>query len=327
MAEKPNIDSNNSTSAAAPTKSSHLETSKADRHVWLMKCPPVVARAMQNHHLLSPPPFSSDAGSGQTVAKVVVSVDPLRPNDDFSSTQDPGESRQEFSDIQADPKASVTFCRFSFPVQQDSMILNIAFTMELAGTADRHMPKCYSMDMSTDFIPMSVFAESSQGKSSVEGKIYHKFDMKPHDEDIEDYAKLCRERTNKYMTKTRQIQIINDDGGIRMRPMPGMLDIKSSVFVDKKDKKKVQAKVSENKRTRRDPEEMEKIMFKLFEKQPNWTLKQLIQKTDQPEQFLKDMLKLLCVYNNKGANQGTYELKPEYRRSENKSDAQQTTTR
>ncbi|XP_011084344.1 general transcription factor IIF subunit 2 [Sesamum indicum] len=288
MAEKPNIDSNNSTSAAAPTKSSHLETSKADRHVWLMKCPPVVARAMQNHHLLSPPPFSSDAGSGQTVAKVVVSVDPLRPNDDFSSTQ---------------------------------------FTMELAGTADRHMPKCYSMDMSTDFIPMSVFAESSQGKSSVEGKIYHKFDMKPHDEDIEDYAKLCRERTNKYMTKTRQIQIINDDGGIRMRPMPGMLDIKSSVFVDKKDKKKVQAKVSENKRTRRDPEEMEKIMFKLFEKQPNWTLKQLIQKTDQPEQFLKDMLKLLCVYNNKGANQGTYELKPEYRRSENKSDAQQTTTR
>ncbi|KAL0452171.1 UNVERIFIED_CONTAM: hypothetical protein Slati_1195200 [Sesamum latifolium] len=180
------------------------------------------------------------------------------------------------------------------------------------------------MDMSTDFIPMSVFAESSQGKSSVEGKIYHKFDMKPHDENIEDYAKLCRERTNKYMTKTRQIQIIDDDGGIRMRPMPGMLDIKSSVSADKK---KIQAKGPENKRTRRDPEEMEKIMFKLFEKQPNWTLKQLIQKTDQPEQFLKDMLKLLCVYNNRGANQGTYELKPEYRRSEDKSDAQQTTSR
>ncbi|KAI3470460.1 hypothetical protein Pfo_027123 [Paulownia fortunei] len=260
------------------SNNSHLETSKAERHVWLMKCPPVVARAMQNNNQ-PPPPFSSDAAAGQTVAKVIVAVDPLLPNDDFSSTQ---------------------------------------FTMELAGTADRNMPKSYSMDMSTDFIPMSVFSESSQGKPSVEGKIYHKFDMKPHNENIEDYAKLCRERMNKYMTRTRQIQIIDDDSGMRMRPMPGMIDVKSSGSLDKK----ISAKGSETKRTRRDPEEMEKIMFKLFERQPNWTLKQLIQKTDQPEQFLKDMLKLLCVYNNKGANQGSYELKPEYRRSEDKSDSQ-----
>lgn len=33
------------------------------------------------------------------------------------------------------------------------------------------------------------------------------------------------------------------------------------------------------------------------------------------QQFLKDLLKDLCVYNNKGINQGTYELKPEYKRS------------
>lgn len=42
-------------------------------------------------------------------------------------------------------------------------------------------------------------------------------------------------------------------------------------------------KGSELKRTRRDRDEMEEIMFKLFERQPNWTLKQLIQETDQPE--------------------------------------------
>lgn len=46
-------------------------------------------------------------------------------------------------------------------------------------------------------------------KLSVEGKIYHKFDMKPHNENMEDYAKLCRERTNKYMTRTRQTQVIS----------------------------------------------------------------------------------------------------------------------
>ncbi|KAL0340744.1 UNVERIFIED_CONTAM: Transcription factor GTE1 [Sesamum radiatum] len=69
MAEKPNSDSNNSTSAAVPTTSSYLETSKAERHVWLMKCPPVVSRAMQNHQRHPPLPFSSDAGSGKKLLR------------------------------------------------------------------------------------------------------------------------------------------------------------------------------------------------------------------------------------------------------------------
>ncbi|XP_060186524.1 uncharacterized protein LOC132615939 isoform X1 [Lycium barbarum] len=192
------------------------------------------------------------------------------------------------------------------------------FTMELAGTSSGNMPTHYSMDMSTDFIPMSIFSESAQGRLSVEGKIYHKFDMKPHHENIENYGKLCRERTNKYMTKSRQIQVIDNDNAKHMRPMPGFFATKASGSADKK---KVPSKGLEMKRTRRDRDEIEEIMFKLFERQPNWTLKQLVNETDQPEQFMKDMLKLLCIYNNKGAHQGTYELKPEYKRSEDKADS------
>ena len=41
-------------------------------------------------------------------------------------------------------------------------------------------------------------------------------------------------------------------------------------------------KQSDVKRTRRDRGELEDIMFKLFERQPNWALKQLVQETDQP---------------------------------------------
>ncbi|XP_058204687.1 uncharacterized protein LOC131318748 isoform X2 [Rhododendron vialii] len=254
--------------------SGQLETSKSERAVWLMKCPPVVSRSLQ-----CPPPLPFDAASSSSsissgpVAKVVVSIDPLLPIDDPSSRQ---------------------------------------FTMELAATESGNLPKCYSMDMSTDFVPMSVFSESSQGKLSVEGKIYHKFDMKPHNENIEQYGKLCRERTKKYMTKNRQIQVIDNDNGTRMLPLPGMIGLKAS---GPSDKKKVPAKGSDMKRTRRDRGEMEEIMFKLFERQPNWTLKQLLHETDQPEQFLKDLLKDLCVYNNKGIHQGTYELKPEYKKS------------
>ena len=45
------------------------------------------------------------------------------------------------------------------------------------------------------------------GKVSVEGKVEHKFDMKPHNENFEEYGRLCRERTNKSMIKNRQIQV------------------------------------------------------------------------------------------------------------------------
>lgn len=39
------------------------------------------------------------------------------------------------------------------------------FTMELAATESGNLPKCYSMDMSQDFVPLSVFSESSQGNT------------------------------------------------------------------------------------------------------------------------------------------------------------------
>ncbi|CAN1256719.1 hypothetical protein LINPERPRIM_LOCUS9405 [Linum perenne] len=61
------------------------------------------------------------------VAKVIVSVDPLNSNADDSSTQ---------------------------------------FTMELAAAESGNTPKSYTLAMSKDFVPMSVFAESSQGQSS-----------------------------------------------------------------------------------------------------------------------------------------------------------------
>lgn len=41
----------------------------------------------------------------------------------------------------------------------------------------------------------------------MEGKVEHKFDMKPHHANIEEYRKMCRERTNKSMVKNRQIQV------------------------------------------------------------------------------------------------------------------------
>lgn len=157
------------------------------------------------------------------------------------------------------------------------------------------------------------------GKLSCEGKVEHKFDMEPHSDNLVNYGKLCRERTQKYMVKSRQVQVLDNDHGMSMRPMPGMVGLIPSGSKEKK--KQTPAKPSDVKRTRRDRTEMENIIFKLFERQPNWALKALVQETDQPEQFLKEILNDLCVYNKRGPNQGTHELKPEYKKSTGDTDA------
>ncbi|PNX58510.1 transcription initiation factor IIF subunit beta-like protein, partial [Trifolium pratense] len=54
---------------------SNLETSKAERSVWLMKCPVAVAKSWQNH-----PP-------SQPLSKVVFSIDPLLPEHDPAHLQ------------------------------------------------------------------------------------------------------------------------------------------------------------------------------------------------------------------------------------------------
>ncbi|XVF73842.1 hypothetical protein PTKIN_Ptkin13bG0014000 [Pterospermum kingtungense] len=213
-----------------------LDTGKADRSVWLMKCPVVVAKSWKSQAA------SSDS---QPVAKVVLSLD-LLESDGPSSPQ---------------------------------------FTMEMAGPETGRIPKIFSLNMFKDFVPMCVFSETSQGKVAMEGKVEHKFDMKPHEENLEEYGRLCRERTNKSMIKNRQIQVIDNDRGVHMRPMPGMVGLISS-----NPKKTTPVKQSDMKRTRRDRGELEDIMFKLFERQPNWALKQLVQETDQPAVSLSPCL-------------------------------------
>ncbi|KAH1199121.1 hypothetical protein GmHk_18G052548 [Glycine max] len=107
----------------------------------------------------------------------------------------------------------------------------------------------------------------------MEGKILNKFDMRSHNETLELYGKLDRERTNKYM-------VIENDSGAHMRPMPMMISFSTS---GPSEKKKAPTKATNMKRTRRDHGKIEEIVFKIFERQPNWSLRNLIQETNQPE--------------------------------------------
>lgn len=57
----------------------NVDTAKADRSVWLMKCPLVVSKSWQSRAA-----SSTSASDSHPVAKVVVSLDPLRSEDSSS---------------------------------------------------------------------------------------------------------------------------------------------------------------------------------------------------------------------------------------------------
>ncbi|KAL9995760.1 putative DNA helicase [Helianthus debilis subsp. tardiflorus] len=145
--------------------------------------------------------------------------------------------------------------------------------MEMAGSETVNMPKSYALNMFKDLVHMGISSESSQGRVATEGKVEHKFDMQPNNKNMEEYRRMCHERTNKSLIKNRQIQAIDNDSGLHMRPMPGMVSLIASNSKEKK--KAAPVKGPEVKRTQRDRGELEDIMFKLFERQPNWALRQL----------------------------------------------------
>ncbi|KAJ0712819.1 putative DNA helicase [Helianthus annuus] len=154
------------------------------------------------------------------------------------------------------------------------------FSMEMAGSETVNMPKSYTLNMFKDFVPMCIFSEANQGEAIISLQA-----------------------------------VIDNDRGLHMRPMwNGWFDCFQF---------EAPVKAQEVKRTRRDRGELEDIMFKLFERQSNWALKQLVIETDQPAFTLftaileRDIERALCVqmYNKRGTNQGTYELKPEYKKS------------
>lgn len=60
----------------------HLETTKADHAMWLMKCPPNVAKSLKGDDAdAAAASAGSDPSSSAFVAKVVFSLDPLNSSD------------------------------------------------------------------------------------------------------------------------------------------------------------------------------------------------------------------------------------------------------
>jgi transcription initiation factor TFIIF subunit beta len=62
----------------------HLETGRADRSVWLMKCPTIVSQAWQEAAAAAASSVSGgpNPNPNPVVAKVILSFDPLSPDEE-----------------------------------------------------------------------------------------------------------------------------------------------------------------------------------------------------------------------------------------------------
>lgn len=56
-------------------------------------------------------------------------------------------------------------------------------------------------------------------------------------------------------------------------------------------------------------------IFALYQVNQYYTLKELTEKTQQPQIWLKEVLNEVCDFHRKGPNVQKYELKPEYKES------------
>jgi transcription initiation factor TFIIF subunit beta len=75
------------------------------------------------------------------------------------------------------------------------------------------------------------------------------------------------------------------------------------------------------KRERLEKSRLLELIFAYFRKKNYWALKELNEYTRQPEAYLKEVLKEVCIYHTTGPYKGLYELMPEFQMKLNKSDS------
>eukprot|EP00741_Cyanophora_paradoxa_P020184 tig00000219_g19483.t1 len=149
---------------------------------------------------------------------------------------------------------------------------------------------------------LSTTREEGGGVShAIEGTVDQRLDVKP--QNTPEYRALCRERQLKSTTHLRQVKTID---AIEHKRTAFVKPISAAMA-----KKMRQEKAYAAKRERVSKDEAINRILSAFESQPAMNIKDLSEKTDQPMNYLKEIMKDVCVNIRTGPNRGLYELKPE----------------
>lgn len=185
-------------------------------------------------------------------------------------------------------------------------------SLELTGPLAQSLPKRYDIT-SEENHALQVFTQVGDSLS-VKGHVSSKLDARVRatyrDKEgrlivDESFARITRAKAEEEKRKVQAntIQVIK---GRITRPLPRNIQHK------RKNDDEVGTKL---KRSRLEKDELEKELFRLFEKEKYWHLATLQANLNQPSAWLKEVLNEIAVLNRSGPNLGQYELKREYKTS------------
>lgn len=154
---------------------------------------------------------------------------------------------------------------------------------------------------------LGVFAEVGESSDVIlEGNVVTKLDFRPTGDNV--YMNFKLESIKKAYLPRRKVEQLTR-AVTKFKPVS---DHKFNIEYAKKKKAK-------GLRVRREKDAVMDILFEAFEKHQYYTLKDLVVITNQPELFLREILREICVFNVKPPHKNRWELRPEYRHYEEKS--------
>ncbi|KAI8914649.1 transcription initiation factor IIF, beta subunit [Gorgonomyces haynaldii] len=166
------------------------------------------------------------------------------------------------------------------------------------------IPKNYNLTF-TSLSPQNefIFTENSSGKAvDIAGKVEHEATVGPIMDD--DYHRVMKNRSKEAMEVTRVAKELDNKDERRAR-----IDFTKAAVKDNFMKKKVTGE-----RRERLPEaNVLDMLFPAFQQRDRYNIKALTEITQQPQQWLKEILSKICILHKRGPYTGLYELKPEYK--------------
>jgi len=196
-------------------------------------------------------------------------------------------------------------------------------------------PKDNSFNISDDPQPKNQPVNSRARTTILTGRILHECSMRPGFS--ANYRKQMRKRHELYNTKTRTVKRIEQAGisggrgginmltsgvGVHSGGTFGDLVVRSpaiplSYYVTKpyfSQKTRQKPQKGQFERMARMPRnQLLDLLFQLFRDMPMWTLRNLREKTQQPEAYLKEVLSEVAMLHRSGEHNGHWELKENFK--------------
>ncbi|KAI8823086.1 transcription initiation factor IIF, beta subunit-domain-containing protein [Fimicolochytrium jonesii] len=125
------------------------------------------------------------------------------------------------------------------------------------------------------------------------------------------YKQLMQARAKGMMDRKRPVQRLEKDGPAFTFLKPGMAGHGKKEGVSFAVSKKQSSQT--DKKSRLEKTDLINLLFTAFEKYAHWNFKGLLERTHQPQAWLKEVLGEVAILNKRGPYVGLYELRPEFK--------------